>query len=262
MKKMNKKGFTLIELLAVIIILGILMIIAIPSVTSYIQNSRKSAYIDTAVGYMDAVMKEVNASKDLRFYSTDTLYLVSVGHDKKNSCVSVESGGQSPFSDEWKYAYVGVTYDGKGYSYYFIAEDAAGQGISFLDKKTLSDDGTEYLYSQHKKSSQAEPAADHTAKGQDTMNDPLATNLAKWYKAGSVNDTEFTEVEGEGVTAIKTSSPSIDYSTVFVDYIVGAGNDYKGAEQDQGKTINNIVIISKNDAAVKCYYKEDLSASN
>ena len=36
---MNKKGFTLIELLAVIIILGILMIITIPSVTKYINDS-------------------------------------------------------------------------------------------------------------------------------------------------------------------------------------------------------------------------------
>ena len=39
MKKKN--GFTLIELLAVIIILGILMIIAVPAVTKYINDSRK-----------------------------------------------------------------------------------------------------------------------------------------------------------------------------------------------------------------------------
>ena len=39
----NNKGFTLIELLAVIIILGILMIIAIPSVTKYITDSRKNS---------------------------------------------------------------------------------------------------------------------------------------------------------------------------------------------------------------------------
>ena len=52
MKKLNKKGFTLIELLAVIIILGVLMIIAIPSVTEYISSSRKSAMVDTADGYI------------------------------------------------------------------------------------------------------------------------------------------------------------------------------------------------------------------
>lgn len=45
---MKKNGFTLIELLSVIIILGILMIIAIPSVTKYISDSRKNAYVDTA----------------------------------------------------------------------------------------------------------------------------------------------------------------------------------------------------------------------
>ena len=56
---MNKRGFTLIELLAVIIILGILMIIAIPSVTSYINNSRKSAYIDTAKEIISIKNKKV-----------------------------------------------------------------------------------------------------------------------------------------------------------------------------------------------------------
>lgn len=36
--KKNNKGFTLIELLAVIVILGLLMAIAIPSVTRYITQ--------------------------------------------------------------------------------------------------------------------------------------------------------------------------------------------------------------------------------
>ena len=40
MKKTNNKGFTLIELLAVIVILALLMMIAIPSVTRYITQSR------------------------------------------------------------------------------------------------------------------------------------------------------------------------------------------------------------------------------
>lgn len=64
---MNKKGFTLIELLAVIIILGVLMIIAIPSVTQYIQNSRKEAYVKTIDSFSRAVMQEVNEGKNLNF---------------------------------------------------------------------------------------------------------------------------------------------------------------------------------------------------
>ena len=145
--KMNKKGFTLIELLAVIIILGVLMIIAIPSVTTYIQNSRKSAWVDSSVAYVKSTVNKVNEGGKLQFFTEHVLYLVPVGHEAGKSCVSVESGGQSPFSDTWRYAYVGVVYNGKGYDYYFIGEDGAGQGIKFTTQKDLNDKGTDEMYS-------------------------------------------------------------------------------------------------------------------
>lgn len=48
MKKINKKGFTLVELLAVIVILGVLLLIAVPSVTNIINNSKKKAFVSAA----------------------------------------------------------------------------------------------------------------------------------------------------------------------------------------------------------------------
>ena len=119
MKKKN--GFTLIELLAVIIILGILMIIAIPSVTKYISDSRKSAYIDTAKEIIGGARNLVNDGK-LEMYDTDTTYYI------ESSCIKTENASKSPYGDFTK-AYVVVTYDGNGYTYYWTSNDDSGQGI-------------------------------------------------------------------------------------------------------------------------------------
>ena len=126
----NKKGFTLIELLAVIIILGILMIIAIPAVTEYISSSRKSAYITTASRYIDGVRNKINAA-EIPVYDKETTYYIP------GSCVSMEKGGKSPYGD-WKEYYVVVTYDGTGYDYYWTSRDETNTGI-YLTYQDLLD---------------------------------------------------------------------------------------------------------------------------
>ena len=210
--KMNKKGFTLIELLAVIIILGVLMIIAIPSVTTYIQNSRKSAWVDTSVAYVKSTVNKVNEGGKLQFFTEKVLYMVPVGHVAKSSCVSVESGGQSPFSDTWRYAYVGVVYNGKGYDYYFIGEDGAGQGIKFTTQKDLNDKGTDNMYS-------VTEVKDGT--GYKVLADKYKTEVNTTYSS-STNATDYGKLK----TVLTTTGlvPDTNYNTIVVIGASGTNN--------------------------------------
>ncbi len=129
----KKKGFTLIELLAVIIILGILMIIAIPSVTKYINDSRRSAYVDTANEIIGAARNLVNSGKE-EMYDTDATYYLDV------KCIGTENAMKSPYGEFVDLgAFVVVTYNGKGYDYYWTSVDDSGQGIKDIIKSDKLD---------------------------------------------------------------------------------------------------------------------------
>jgi prepilin-type N-terminal cleavage/methylation domain-containing protein len=119
MKKKN--GFTLIELLAVIIILSILLIIAIPAVTNYINLSRKNAYIDTAKEIISGARSLVN-SGSMNMYDANTTYYIDA------QCIKTEGDIRSPYGVFDK-AYVVVAYNGTGYHYYWVSRDIAGHGI-------------------------------------------------------------------------------------------------------------------------------------
>lgn len=86
-----KKGFTLIELLAVIVILAIIALIATPMITNVINTAREGAAKSSALGYVDAIEKQImlnQVSGDTPFDLTivkdyDKDYYTSMGVEVK-----------------------------------------------------------------------------------------------------------------------------------------------------------------------------------
>ena len=147
MKRLNKKGFTLIELLAVIIILGVLLLIAVPSVSKYITESRMDTYKTNLTRLVDAVSNEVNSySGEYSFRSDEFLIIPLV-------CIEVEKGSntKSPFGlYEHANSFVAVTRkyatdsEGNstgvptGFKYYVAALDENGFGATMEDLQSAN----------------------------------------------------------------------------------------------------------------------------
>lgn len=125
--KKNNKGFTLIELLAVIVIMGILMVIAIPMMTRYIENSRKDTFISTAKAYINGAKYQ---------YLNDDFGSCSAGAAGVKGYIildkiDLDSGGN-------KSSFGNTTIDTEN-SYVLIETDAEGKvtySIAIRDKKS------------------------------------------------------------------------------------------------------------------------------
>ena len=147
-KMKNSKGFTLIELLAVITIMGILMLVAIPAVSRTIENSRRDTFMNTAKSYVNAVKNaaaadeikcgtEMLSAKGTGYYSITFNSLNDSGKDL------MEQGGKSSWGNsEVKGVIIiqkKVENNRNTYKYSVAMIDAQGRGIgTFKNNKVAT----------------------------------------------------------------------------------------------------------------------------
>ena len=159
---MKNKGFTLIELLAVIVVLAIISLIAIPIIANVIDKAKEGSAIDSSYGYIDALEKnvalgEIDSSKGIRIPSSNTL---SMGDIEGASILeSLKIKGTKP-------DYVEVTFEHKkvktagfcidGYNLEYKNKEivksstnycglASVKNIEFPDSDVIKENGEYYL---------------------------------------------------------------------------------------------------------------------
>lgn len=117
--KKNNKGFTLIELLAVIVILAILVAVAIPSVTKYLNDARRGSMQNEAAELVTAARTYIvanNITKQGKFMfniggktATWVPEGTKITDNKPIDNVVQKNLVNSPYGNKYQAAYVKVT---------------------------------------------------------------------------------------------------------------------------------------------------------
>jgi len=129
----NNKAFTLIELLTVIIVIGIFLLVVIPSVSTYVADARKDTYLNSARGYIKEVKTMITSRELTSMKRANTTYYIPT------YCIHKESGGESPYG-EWESAYVVVTYADGEFEFFWTSNDETNTGILLTREDLLTRD--------------------------------------------------------------------------------------------------------------------------
>lgn len=132
--KASKQGFTLIELLAVIIILGVLLLIAVPTVSKYIEDSRKNAYINSVKAIVESISTKVN-NLEYPVPKGEQGIIVPFSEAELKNGVSKMKSPYAPYVEGRNYVVV-TFYEGT-YNYYVACLDESGFAIPMINYKEL-----------------------------------------------------------------------------------------------------------------------------
>lgn len=131
--RLNKNGFTLVELLAVIVILATIVMIAAPNVSTYLENSRKKAFVLNAKQVVEAVSNDALLNGNKNAYNIEDINKLL---DSKHRLVT------SPYGQDYSEgSYVKVEKNSEGETVYKVClTDTGRNGIEEASYDELVDD--------------------------------------------------------------------------------------------------------------------------
>ena len=136
---MKKNGFTLIEMIAVIIILGIIMLIAIPAVTEYILKSDRATYATDVIAYLETARADYEMKEYGELLKDDEIMILPIKY------INLEKGDkESPFGEfDLSKSYITISPLKRGYQFYANVVDDHGYGVVMKTQTELDRDAVE-----------------------------------------------------------------------------------------------------------------------
>lgn len=143
---MNNKGFTLIELMATITVMGILMVVALPNITSTVDKGKSTSYINDA-------KKLVNLAR-YQFEGDMTRPRPATGECRKYKIADLDRSElqNGPYNGKYNesYSYVIVKYESSKYIYYVqLIENFTTSGTNYY--RGVKFTSNENLYKENAK---------------------------------------------------------------------------------------------------------------